>query len=91
MATETVTNTKPAASAGSTASAAEPIVIDMGKKKRKLVKKLRRGKPNRLMDRIQEVLQEARDAKAIPAGAQPVVIVIREKKNTKYGKMWGLG
>jgi len=78
--------------AATSPAAAEPIVIDMGKKPRRQVRKLRRGKPSRLMDRIQEVLDDARQAKAIPANAQAVVVVVREKKRkTKYGKMWGLG
>ena len=71
---------------------AEPIVIDLGKKKRKQVRKLRRGKPSRLMDRVQEVLAEVADANAIKPGTPTVVIVVREKnRKQKYGKMWGLG
>ncbi|MDI1475033.1 MULTISPECIES: hypothetical protein [unclassified Polyangium] len=96
MATETA-STKSSAAAGAAAPAAaaaatqEPIIIDLGKKKRKLVRKLRKGKPNRLMDRIMEVLDDGRAAKAIPSDAQPVVIIVREKKRAKIGKMWGLG
>lgn len=71
---------------------AEPIVIDLGKKKRKQVRKLRRGKPSGLMDRVHEVLAELAEANGIKAGTQAVVVVVREKKRKqKYGKMWGLG
>jgi hypothetical protein len=74
------------------ASGAEPIIIDLGKKPRRQVRKLRRGKPSRLMDRIQEVLDDARQSKAIPTNAQAVVVVVREKKRkNKAGKLWGLG
>ena len=78
--------------ATTTESTFEPIVIDMGKKTRRQVRKLRRGKPSRLMDRIREVLDDARQAKAIPANAQAMVVVVREKKlKSKVSKLWGLG
>jgi hypothetical protein len=71
---------------------AEPIVIDLGKKTRKQVRKLRRGKPSRLLDRVQEVLAEVAEANTIPNGAQTVVVVVREKpRKSKVGKLWGLG
>jgi len=90
MTTASMTNSKPADAA--VATVAEPIVIDLGKKTRRQVRKLRRGKPSRLMDRVQEVLAKATAANAIPAGSQAVIIVVREKKRkTKYGKMWGMG
>ncbi|MDC0747924.1 DUF6200 domain-containing protein [Polyangium mundeleinium] len=90
MATETAP-TKSATPTAAAAATQEPIIIDLGKKKRKDVRKLRRGKPGRLMDRILQVLDDGRAAQAIPAGAQAVVIVVREKKRTKAGKMFGLG
>ena len=69
----------------------EPIIIDMGKKKRQ-VRKLRKGRECSLMDRIKDALEEGIAAKAIPANAQPVVVVVKEKKKKKkFGKMWGLG
>lgn len=79
-------------SATTAASTSEPIVIDMGKKTRRQVRKLRRGKPCRLMTRIQEVLDDARQSKVIPADAQAIVVVVREKKlKNKVSKLWGLG
>jgi len=70
----------------------QPIVIDFGKKSRKRIKKLRRGKPSRLMDKLTDVLQEMRDAGAMPASAQPVVVIVRERRRkTKIGRMWGMG
>lgn len=68
-----------------------PIIIDLGKKKRKQVRKLCRGKPGALMDKIQEVLLHTYQAEAIPAGAQPVVVVVREKPRRRVSKGWGLG
>lgn len=88
MANETASNNSTSAAS----SPREPIIIDLGKKKRRQVRKLRRGRPGRLADRVTEVLEEGIASKAIPADAQPVIVIIREKKKkTKMGKMWGLG
>lgn len=93
MANEIAQNSKLAAPAAAIApEQREPIIIDLGKKKRRQVKKLRKGHPGALMDRITDVLEEGIAAKAIPADAQTVVVIVREKKKKrKYGKMWGLG
>jgi ethanolamine ammonia-lyase small subunit len=94
MANETTPNKTAAAPAAAVAESQlrEPIIIDMGKKKRRQVRKLRKGKEGSLMDRIKEALEEGIAAKAIPANAQPVIIVVKEKKKkNKMGKMWGLG
>ena len=72
----------------------EPIILDMGKKKRKQVRKLRKGKPGSLMNRVEEALEHLRENGAVGKDAQPVVIVVKEKKRNKgrrFGKMWGLG
>ncbi len=99
MATETTSaNATKAAPAATAAAAAappevrEPIVIDMGKKKRRQVRKLRKGRDCSLMERITDAIQEGIAAKAIPANAQPVIVVVKEKKKkNKIGKVWGLG
>ncbi|HVK64470.1 MAG TPA: hypothetical protein VM694_08350 [Polyangium sp.] len=95
MANETAQN-KPAAATPALAAAApelrEPIIIDLGKKKRRQVKKLRKGKEGSLLDKVNGVLEEGIAARAIPADAQTVVVVVREKKKkNKLGKYWGLG
>ncbi len=80
--------------AGSAASP-EPIVIDLGKKSRKQVRKLRKGEAGRLMDRVEEAIEHLRDNNAVAASAQPIVIVIKEKQKRRRGKRllkpWGLG
>ena len=93
MATETTPTNKTApAPAVAATEVREPIIIDMGKKKRRQVRKLRKGRDCSLMDRIKDALEEGIAAKAIPANAQPVVVVVKEKKKKrKLGKMWGLG
>lgn len=87
------------ASAPATASDAEsdsnaPIVVDMGKKSRKDVRKLRKGQSGRLMDRVEETLDHLKENGALTEGAQVVVFVVKEKskrKGRKMGKIWGLG
>lgn len=70
-----------------------PIIVDMGKKSRKDIRKLRKGKPGKLMRRVAETLDHLKENGALAADAQPVVIVIRqrERKGLRRGaKMWGL-
>jgi ethanolamine ammonia-lyase small subunit len=90
--TSTSANKAAPAPAAAAQEMREPIIIDMGKKKRRQVRKLRKGRECSLMDRIKEALAEGIAAKAIPANAQPVIVVVKEKKKkNKVGKMWGLG
>lgn len=82
---------KPAASPE---ASPEPIILDMGKKKSKQVRKLRKGKPGRLMNRVEEAVEHLRENGALGNDAQPVVIIVKEKKRRRGGrftKMWGLG
>ena len=67
----------PAEPATETASS-PPIVVDLGKRRRKQIKQLREGR-GKLMDDVGGVIDELRKAGAISDSAQPVVIVIREK------------
>ena len=54
------------------------IVVDMGKQKRKKVKKLRKGE-GPLMARVQDVIAELQADGTVDANAQTVVVVVREK------------
>jgi hypothetical protein len=56
-----------------------PIVLDLGKQRRKRVKELRRGE-GRLMDEVNASIEELRTAGALAADAQAVVVVVREKR-----------
>lgn len=72
----------------------EAIVLDLGKKDRKQVRKLARGKPGRLMNRVEEAIQHLRETGAIEAGTQPVIIVVRQRpkrRRNRMAKAWGLG
>ena len=87
MTIETTTKNNATASAMQT-----PTIIDLGKKSRKRVKKLRKGKPSNLLTKVQEVLEQMREAGALPGSAHPVIIIVRERsRNRKYGKLWGMG
>jgi Family of unknown function (DUF6200) len=56
-----------------------PILVDLGRKKRKAVKKLRKGR-GRLMDDIGEVIADLQSEGAVAEGAQVVIVVVREKR-----------
>lgn len=57
------------------------IVVDLGKKKRKQVKLLRQG-AGKLMDDVNHVLDELRANGKISGPAQPVVLVVSERRKT---------
>lgn len=59
----------------------DPIVVDLGRQKRKAVKKLRRG-DGKLMDKAMDTVDELRRVGTISESAQPVIIVVREKSRT---------
>jgi hypothetical protein len=66
-------------------SQAEPVFIDLGKRKKKQIRQLRRGRPGRLMDKVQSVLEQLKEGGALTAAAQPVIVVIREKRRRARG------
>ncbi len=75
------------------ASSGEPIIVDLGKKKQKDVRKLRKGKPGKLLDRVQETLTHLRESGAITADAQPIIFVVRQRQGSGLGgtgKLWGM-
>jgi hypothetical protein len=55
-----------------------PVVVDLGSKKRKQIKKLRKG-TGPLMDDVQELIEKLRAAGHLAAGATPVVMVVKQK------------
>lgn len=62
--------------------ARHPILIDLGKQKKKHVKKLRKGR-GKLMEDIGEVVERLVAEGEVEAGAQPIVIVVRQKDKDK--------
>lgn len=67
-------------------AAAAPIVIDLGRHRRKQVKRLRRG-TGKLMDEVFHSLQELKTAGKVSDNAQPVVVVVRERSRSR-AMMW---
>jgi Family of unknown function (DUF6200) len=61
------------------ADAKAPVIIDLGKHRRKRIKGLRKG-TGRLVDEVSSCLDELKASGAIGANAQPVIIVVREKR-----------
>jgi len=68
-------------------NAPAPIIVDLGKRRRKLVRQLRKG-TGKLMDEVQSAISEIQRAGRIPANTAPVIVVVTQK--TKRGKMFGL-
>jgi len=54
------------------------IVVDLGTKDTKQIKRLRRGK-GKLIDKVKQCLEELRTSGAITGTVQPVVIVVTEE------------
>jgi hypothetical protein len=65
-----------------------PVVLDLGKQRRKQIKQLRKGE-GRLLDDIKGAIEELRTVGTIGASSQPVVIVVREKRR-KTKSIFGL-
>lgn len=70
-----------------TSEGPDPLIIDLGKHRRKDVKQLREG-AGPLVAEIASCLSELRESGQIAADAQPVVIVVRERQ--KKAVLWPL-
>lgn len=75
------TESKKADSASPSSAADGPIVVDLGRRGRKAIKKLRKG-DGKLMDEAEACVQELKDSGAVPASAVPIIIIVREKRKT---------
>jgi hypothetical protein len=56
-----------------------PVILDLGQRSKKQVKRLRHGE-GKLMDRISIVMEELKKNGTISQSAQPIVLVVREKR-----------
>jgi hypothetical protein len=71
-----------------TASATEaPIIVDLGKHRRKAVKQLRQGQ-GKLMAEVSKCIEELQSSGTVSRSAQPVVIIVREKR--RKNALWPL-
>ena len=69
------------AASGETATST-PVFVDLGKKKNKLVKQLKKGK-GKLVDTIEDTIKELREEGKIKNEVQPVVVLIRRQRRGK--------
>jgi hypothetical protein len=56
----------------------DTLVVDLGSKNRKQIKRLRKGK-GKLMDKVNQCLNELKASGTISGSVQPVVLVVKEK------------
>jgi hypothetical protein len=63
-----------------------PVILDLGQRSKKQVKRLRHGE-GKLMDRISIVMEELKKNGTISPTAQPVVLVVREKREKGFAAM----
>lgn len=63
-----------------------PVIVDLGKQKRKQVRELREG-CGKLLDEVRATIGELQRAGRVSSSAQPVVVVVVQKpKAKKFGK-----
>ena len=60
---------------------AESVVIEMGKKSRKKVKKLRRGR-GPLLEEVNDTITELQAEGKLETGVAPVIVVVRGKQKS---------
>jgi uncharacterized protein DUF6200 len=63
------------------------VIVDLGKRSKKQVKKLRKG-GGRLMDRVSSTVDQLRAEGEIDAKAEVVVFVVRERDPRTKGFLW---
>jgi hypothetical protein len=65
------------------------VIVDVGKYRRKQIKRFRRGEGGRVMDEVTTAIQDLRAAGTISADAETVVVVVRERpRSPKLPGMW---
>ena len=60
-----------------------PVVIDLGKKKKKVVKLLKKGQ-GQLMDDVRDAMDELSSAGTVDKNAQPVIIIVESKPKQSW-------
>lgn len=60
-----------------------PILVDLGKQKRKRVKKLRKG-GGRLMDDVSQVIADLKAESKLDDSAQTVIVVVERKSKDRW-------
>ena len=89
MSTVDTATKAPAAKAPAAANGAGQAItiVDLGKRSKKQVKKLKKG-GGRLMDRVSQTVDQLKAENEIDAKAEVVVFVVREKDPRTKGILW---
>ena len=67
-----------------------PIILNLGKKRKRALKELKRGR-GRLMDEVEQAVEEVRAGLGAEASLKQIVpiVLIYRKKQKRRGKGWG--
>lgn len=60
-----------------------PVVLDLGRKSKKKIKALRKGKQGKLMAQVAEAIAQLKAEGVVAANAQPIVVVVRERSENR--------
>ena len=63
------------------------VVIDLGKKGRKKIKKLRKGR-GPLLETVDDAITELKEKGEVSKSAAPVIVVVREKKRNRLSRLY---
>ena len=69
------------------ATSDDPILIELGKHKKKRIRELLRGE-GRLLNEVTDRLQDLKASGTLPPDVKPVIVVVREKTRPTRG-LWG--
>lgn len=69
------------------ASRPGPVIVDLGKKKKKEVKALRQGE-GKLMNDVRDAVEELASAGTVANGAQPVIVIVESKPKKTAWTDW---
>ena len=72
---------------GGSATTHDPIIVDIGKRRRKQIRSLRRGE-GKLMTRMNDLLGEMKKNGTLSGSAQPVIVVVQQKRRRNKGWRW---
>jgi hypothetical protein len=61
------------------AAGPSPVVADLGRRRRKEIKDLRKGK-GALLDDARKLIEQLQADRAIAGGAQPVIVIVKERR-----------
>jgi len=72
---------------GAKAEIPSPLILDLGRKSRGKIKRLRKGE-GKLMDDVRTAIAHLQSAGNVAAGSQPVIVLVREKADKKALKLF---